>query len=856
MNPYIDNRNPLPSHRSRGGLSVVSLSVASLSVVPLAALALAIPLGPASAATIDVNTTDDELNADGDCSLREAVYAANTDTAIDACTAGSGQDTVNIPSGSYSLALTGGDEDGNQTGDLDISSAVILQGAPVGSSIIDGNASDRVIHILATGDAELHRLTIRNGRTEDAMDFTFDAPGAGGGIYNQGVLTLVDSSVRNNVTGAGGDDLDPGGNGGGGGGIYNAGTATVRRSTIIDNLTGPGGWAESWPGDGGWGGGISNSGTLLVEDSVITNNTTGQSGATFIGPPTGGARGGSGAGISSFGSLTVRNTVVTNNDIRSGAGGGSGGGIYAAGSSQRIENSLIARNGAGEGPEFGDGSGSGLYFNSSGTISNSTVTDNDDGTSAVACSGGALNIEHSTIVGNLDPGVYTFASGDIRLRSSIVAGNGTDCSGASILSFGYNLVGSGTGCPAGGTGDVTTVSATVLTTQLEALADNGGPTRTFALRDTSIAIDAGACTDIGGGQVITDQRGSARPSGAACDIGAYEYLITSEYGSLVAVTLEPPGINCPNGGQRIDIGFDINGNSVLETNEITATSFACYAVDDDLSLISTAVLPIGDLSCPDGGVQINVGLDNGDGGGTADDGVLQAGEIDSSSAVCNATNGSDGSDGSDGAASLVSPVSLPVGDAACPAGGFVLFSGLDNGDGGGVADDGVLQFGERDSSAVICNGIAPIPTLVVTSAEPPGANCAGGGVRIEAGPDLDDSGTLDTDEIDAVSFVCNGSDGTDGTDGTNALVEVSAVPVGDTNCEHGGQRVDTGLDTDGDGILADDEIDNTAFICQLRETSGCSVSGAGPTRGWWLWALLLIPLRLRSRRNSITEERH
>jgi CSLREA domain-containing protein len=54
-----------------------------------------------TAAAITVNTTDDELNADGDCSLREAIVAANTDTAVDACPAGSGADTINLPAGTY-----------------------------------------------------------------------------------------------------------------------------------------------------------------------------------------------------------------------------------------------------------------------------------------------------------------------------------------------------------------------------------------------------------------------------------------------------------------------------------------------------------------------------------------------------------------------------------------------------------------------------------------------------------------------------------------------------------------------------------------------------------------------------------
>ena len=53
------------------------------------------------AATITVNTTDDELNSDGDCSLREAIQAANTNTGVDACTVSSG---VNFPTSSARLS--------------------------------------------------------------------------------------------------------------------------------------------------------------------------------------------------------------------------------------------------------------------------------------------------------------------------------------------------------------------------------------------------------------------------------------------------------------------------------------------------------------------------------------------------------------------------------------------------------------------------------------------------------------------------------------------------------------------------------------------------------------------------------
>ena len=44
---------------------------------------------PAWAAPFSVTTPVDELNTDGDCSLREAIEAANTNAAVDGCAAGS-----------------------------------------------------------------------------------------------------------------------------------------------------------------------------------------------------------------------------------------------------------------------------------------------------------------------------------------------------------------------------------------------------------------------------------------------------------------------------------------------------------------------------------------------------------------------------------------------------------------------------------------------------------------------------------------------------------------------------------------------------------------------------------------------
>ena len=67
------------------------LGLLVLAILAVAVASLARPAAEATpGATIIVDTIDDELNADGDCSLREAIQAANTDATVDACTAGSG----------------------------------------------------------------------------------------------------------------------------------------------------------------------------------------------------------------------------------------------------------------------------------------------------------------------------------------------------------------------------------------------------------------------------------------------------------------------------------------------------------------------------------------------------------------------------------------------------------------------------------------------------------------------------------------------------------------------------------------------------------------------------------------------
>ena len=104
-------------------------------------------------AVINVDTTDDELNGDGDCSLREAVQSANTDLPVDDCEVGSAPDTILIPAGTYTLTLGGPGENGNAGGDLDITEDLTIQGAVSNTTIINADKLDRHIHVT-------HALTV------------------------------------------------------------------------------------------------------------------------------------------------------------------------------------------------------------------------------------------------------------------------------------------------------------------------------------------------------------------------------------------------------------------------------------------------------------------------------------------------------------------------------------------------------------------------------------------------------------------------------------------------------------------------------------------------------------------------
>jgi hypothetical protein len=205
--------------------------------------------------------------------------------------------------------------------------------------------------------------------------------------------------------------------------------------------------------------------------------------------------------------------------------------------------------------------------------------------------------------------------------------------------------------------------------------------------------------------------------------------------------------------------------------------------------------------------------------------------------VTDGSDGSDGSNGSDGSSSLIATTNEPAG-ANCANGGQRVDYGIDD------DADGTLDAAEVDGTTYVCNGTDGtdgtagqngLQSLLAVTPEPAGANCANGGQRIDYGIDDDGNGTLEAGEIDGTAYACDGATG--GT-GLQSLVTTTPEPAG-ANCASGGQRIDYGIDDNSNGTLDAGEVDGTAYTCNGAVVSQTIVNGSfetGDYTGWTLWA--------------------
>jgi CSLREA domain-containing protein len=301
----------------------------------LATVAVARPAGN----TITVNSILDAANGnDGLCTLREAIIAANSNSASGAtageCGAGSNSD-------SDTISLTG------VTGMISLGSALpsissnmIISGPGQSQLTISGSNSFRVFNLTLSspGTVSFSGLTIANGRAN--MD-------VGGGIYNQNDanVNVTDCTVSNNVAVLGGGIANSGSgtftitnstlnnnSAGTAAGCYNgSGILNIISSTLNDNVAGAGG-----AGSGNGGAINTGSNALNVINSTLHNNTAfGGGGGIYNSSPAA--------------TINISNSTLTQNFAVASGGGGVN---NTNGGAVRFLNSIIAQNGSQSGPDL------------------------------------------------------------------------------------------------------------------------------------------------------------------------------------------------------------------------------------------------------------------------------------------------------------------------------------------------------------------------------------------------------------------------------------------------------------------------------------------------------------------------
>jgi hypothetical protein len=386
---------------------------------------------------------------------------------------------------------------------------------------------------------------------------------------------------------------------------------------------------------------------------------------------------GGGIYISGGHTVTLNDCVIKNNQARD------GGGIYNDGVMLTMNGCTVSNNSATR-------DGGGIYNNTEMWLTNCTISGNsasNGGGGIDNYMGAEMNLSYVTIANNQATGASALGGGfenvgPATFMNTIVANNtagagvnnngyNVGAQGGTIQSNGYNLD-SENSCGFDQPTDLINTDPL-----LGPLQDNGGPTSTHALLHGSPAIDAGSCVAILMDHVFaavvlatgTDQRGTPRPQGANCDIGAYELTqgaVTTATGTGTAsfstlngyitglTALNESALTCP---EREDLDFP-NGLFSFTVNGITPGSSATVVI------ILPSVAPVGTQywKCINGqwvDCTSNVGSDDGDN-------VVMITLVDNGPCDADPTPGVIADPGGPAVAAAPAPAGLPAGPGASP----------------------------------------------------------------------------------------------------------------------------------------------------------------------------------------------
>ncbi len=346
------------------------------------------------------------------------------------------------------------------------------------------------------------------GGGSGGLEVTVEADG-----FGSASMAINSTTVSGNFadSGGGGISADLGANGPG------AASLTISGSTFSGN-------------DGGNAPGSTGGGMRVRVNSNFFSRTAASVSFTLTNSTISGNRSTTGAGIEfdiaaqdSAGSK-VR-VSVTSSTISGNTATGQGGGIYAqeqaaatTTATLTLLNSTLYGNRA--------GTGGGLY--------NKTLA--PDGVVGVTLRSTTVAFNRATVAG----GGLAEAGGQFTVLSSIVAGNtagaDADASG-SFLSADHNLIGQTDGSDGWLATDLTGTADEPLDAGFGDFGNFGGPTKTLALLEDSLAVGNGSPAS-----PMMDQRGAIR-NASAPSIGAFDFVKPSSFLVVAAVQTVPAGVS-------------------------------------------------------------------------------------------------------------------------------------------------------------------------------------------------------------------------------------------------------------------------------------------------------------------------